>query len=510
MKTKIIIAIACLVFFGSCSDFLEEDPKTALTEEQAFATMDKLEPTLIGAFTTWRNIQKDRSGLRFMLGTDETQQGAFQVLTDADQAELDKYNNYRGQENAALTSLWNDRWGPINIAALAINALGINTEPDAARKDILLGEASFLRAALMFELARYWGEVPVIDKARTIELGFKRQPLQLVYSQIIEDLQRATEKLPATQENHALPTKWVAYALLGKVYMSAQEESGYRDYTLAKNAFEAVVNSGQFTLLPSYANLFSPDFANTQESVYEFQFNNTYPDNNQLQFQLGSRAVAVVDSKAYFMGYDLMLPTPYCYKNIADGGIWETGDTRKNASIRYDFTYRGSVPPIPAGNSGGDELDPHIKKYEDIRTQGASDSWNSGKNKHYIRYSDVLLSYAECLNELGQTGQAEGFVNQVRTRAFGGTLPAGMAWSGTSQSDFKVKILDERMRELAFEGWRRIDLLRTGKLVELVKARNKWANESGTISQIHTRYPIPLKEIQQNDEIGPGDQNPGY
>jgi len=509
MKTKFIAGLACILMLASCSDFLEHEPATDFTEQQVFSDLDRVEPLLLGVITGWRNLQKDRPGLRTTLGTDEGQQGAYQVMTDADQAELDLYNNYKGAENNAITGHWDDRWPLLVIASKAVYYLPLNTQDNAQQRETLLGEASFLRAALMFELARYWGPIPINDAGRQLELGTGRQPLDVVYAQIIGDLQRAIEKLPATQSDHSLPTKWVAQALLGKVYMSAQEESGFRDYNLAKNMFEGIINSGQFSLLPSYANVFSPDFSNNQESLYEFQFNNTYPDNNQVQWQTGSRAIANVDGNCYFGGYDLIVATQYYYKNATDGGIWETGDLRKDASIRYDFRYRGSVPAIPAG-FGGDELDPHCKKYEDLRTQGSQSFWYSGKNKAYIRYSDVLLSYAECLNELGQTGTAEGFVNQVRTRAFGGNLPSGMAWSGTSQSDFRVKILDERMRELAFEGWRRIDLLRTGKLVELVKTRNKWARQNGTISETHTRYPIPLKEIKTNDEIGPGDQNPGY
>ncbi|MCA1920307.1 MAG: RagB/SusD family nutrient uptake outer membrane protein, partial [Flavobacterium piscis] len=88
--------------------------------------------------------------------------------------------------------------------------------------------------------------------------------------------------------------------------------------------------------------------------------------------------------------------------------------------------------------------------------------------------------------------------------------PEAMKWSGLSQSQFRVQILDERMRELAFEGWRRMDLLRTGKLVELVGARNKWAKQNGTIAAFHNLYPIPIGEIKLNDEIGPENQNPGY
>ncbi|MFN8888295.1 MAG: RagB/SusD family nutrient uptake outer membrane protein, partial [Cyclobacteriaceae bacterium] len=91
-----------------------------------------------------------------------------------------------------------------------------------------------------------------------------------------------------------------------------------------------------------------------------------------------------------------------------------------------------------------------------------------------------------------------------------GTLPSDKAWSGISQDEFRRRILDERMRELCFEGWRRMDLNRYNKLVDLVLARNQWTRENGTIQPFHRWYPIPLTEILQNEDIGPEDQNPGY
>lgn len=509
MKVKTLTAMAFLVLFASCSDFLEQDPKTALTEEQTYSKLDNIEPLILGMFTSWRNIQKDRGGLMFQLGSDETQQGTVQVQSNPGQAGLDFYNGFLSQENTALAEQWDSRWPAVHNAAQAIFSLNNNKEADADRRNILLGEASFIRASLMFELAQYWGEIPILDQARIKELGFGRQPLKDVYAYIINDLKVAEANLPTTQKNLTFPVKYLAQALLGKVYLYAPEASGIRDYTLAKEWFGKVITSGKYSLLPNYADVFSPDHANSSESLYEFQFNNTYPDNNQIQWQTGSRALANLDQYAYFGGYDLLVPTKYCYQDKANGGIWEAGDTRKQASIRYDFTYKGITPTLQAG-FGGDELDPHVKKYEDIRIDGKQSFWNSGKNKPYIRYSDVLLCYAECLNELGNTTEAEGYVNQVRQRGFGGTLPTGMAWSGLSQAQFRDQILDERMRELAFEGWRRMDLIRTGKLVQYVKARNKWTAQSGTIADFNNRYPIPLIEIQQNQDIGPEDQNPGY
>lgn len=510
MKIKLLaITLAYLIVATSCSDFLDQQPLDTLTGEQVFGKMDNIEPTLRGAFVNWRNLQKDRQGLYTELGSDEAQQGTYQILTDANQGGLDLYNGFLQQENTAVSRLWTDRWPMINTASNVIYYLATNTEEDAERRESLIAKSHFLRASLMFEMAMYWGEIPIVGPEYTDVYGYARQPLSDVYTVIVEDLEMAIDKLPTTQDDPIYPTKWIAQALLGKVYMSAQEDSGFRDYNLAKQMFEGIINSGQFSLMANYANLFDPLYANNQESLYEWQFNNNWPDNNQLQWQAGSRALANIDGNCYFGGYDLLMPTQYCYNLKTAGGIWETGDTRKDASIRYNFNYQGINPTLPAG-FGGDELNPHIKKYEDYRTQSSQSFWYSGKNKAYIRYADVLLSYAECLNELGQTSQAETYVNQVRTRAFGGNLPAAMAWSGLSQNDFRTQILDERMRELAFEGWRRMDLLRTGKLVELAGTRNKWAQENGTLSDFHKRYPIPLSEINQNDEINDEDQNPGY
>ena len=79
-----------------------------------------------------------------------------------------------------------------------------------------------------------------------------------------------------------------------------------------------------------------------------------------------------------------------------------------------------------------------------------------------------------------------------------------------SQDEFRTSILDERMRELCFEGWRRFDLLRTGQFVPLISERNRWAREGGNLSEFHEAFPIPLIEIKQNPELSDSDQNSGY
>jgi len=511
MKTRNIfiqLAIAMVLFSSSCSDFLKEKPQTALTQEDVFKDLTKIEPLIIGLYTSWRNVKKDRGGFMFTLGSDEAQQGAYQVRTESGQAGLDRYDGFLAPSNTALAAQWDARWPVISAAATAIYSLKANNQ-DPAKKNQLTAEASFIRAALTFELAQYWGEIPVIDVDKLSEYGTARQPLPVVYGAIVKDLETAIEHLPSSQSDKRRATKSAAQALLGKVYLYAPQASGFREYGKAKDLFSAVIGSGLYSLEPTFSSLWDSKTFNPPESIFSFQFTNVWPDNNQVQWQMGSRACASLNQYCYFGGYDLLVPTPYSYNPTSRGGIWEEGDQRKNASIRYDFTYNGRMPVVE-GWMGGDELDPHVKKYEDIRLDGTLSFWYSGKNIYFLRYADILLCYAETLNETGNTPQAVEEVNKVRARAWGGALPADKRWSGLSQSEFRTKIMDERMRELCFEGWRRMDLIRTGNLVSYVKARNKWAQQSGTIQEFHNRYPIPQQEILQNSDIDEKDQNPGY
>lgn len=495
INQSIVILFLIMLGFSSCSDFLNEGPKTSLIEEEAFGTDENIDLVISGLYTQWRNTRQDRSALYFTLGSDEGKQGGQQIQENNVQAALDKYNGALNAANTTLSGEWNKRWPIVTTAAKAVYY---------AKSSELKGRAAFVRAAVNFDLVMLWGEIPIIDLNNMREA---RQPLGDVYKFIIDDLKMASELLPITQDDKKYPTKGAAQALLGKVYMYAPEASGVRDYQKAIEYFDLVIP--RYALVANYADLFNTTLnQNSSESIYAFQFVNLSPDNNMVEHHAGSRAVADIDSNTYFGGYDLALPTQYYHTNVWVG---EDGDTRKAASIRYDFKLPdGRIPKI-TWTGQQDELEPHTKKYEDIRTQGKQNFWNCGGLIYFLRLSDILLCKAECLNELGQTAEAMTLVNTtVRKRAFGGTLPAGKEWSGLSKDQFKVKIMDERMRELGFEGWRRMDLIRTGNFVNYVKERNPWAKASGTIAEFHKLFPIPESEIKQNELINDEDQNPGY
>ncbi|MFT3739650.1 MAG: RagB/SusD family nutrient uptake outer membrane protein [Breznakibacter sp.] len=532
MKNKKIDILAFfavfMISFSSCSDFLDEMPKSSLTTQQVFTNLEILEPTVDGLYTSYRDAKAGRAGLVFtMLGLDETKQGIVQ-MTDASQSGLDYYDGMLNATSSQIAEMWGRRWPTVNTAARCIRGLEQLSQTETnetvqGRIKLLRANACFMRAMSMFELAMYWGEVPVveIEDLDETDIDMSRKPLSIVWKQIFDDLTYASENLDAGKQTGPRATRGAALAMLGKLSLYAAAESGYRDYEKAIGYFEALTDYGLET---SYATLFDEygkvEF-NSKESVYEIDYKCNSSGPNYWQWDMGSRTLANLGESCYIGGYDVALPTEYAHKMKSEGGVWEEGDLRRNVSIRFDFTYRGQAFTVPSW--GADELDPHVKKWEDRRldrftpaaqatdaTSGRSFYW-SGKNYMFVRYADILLCYAECLNERGRTDEAIGIVNQVRRRAWGGTLPADKAWSGLSQEQFRIDIMDERIRELCFEGWRRMDLIRTGNFVKLIKERNPWAKQKGAISDFHVRWPIPESEIKNNPYMEmEKDQNSGY
>ncbi|GHT43927.1 membrane protein [Bacteroidia bacterium] len=508
-------------------------PKTALTQEQISTDLKLLEPAVDGLYASFRSNKAGRGGLTFsLLGLDESKQGIVQMM-DASQAGFDNYDGMLNPTSAQIDELWTRRLPTIHSAALCIAGLDALTKQTAdtetetlAKLTDLKAHACFVRALTMFELTMYFGRVPVQEIAdlNSPEQDLSLRPLPEVWAQIARDFEYASQNLPLGPQKTDRATKGAALAMLGKTYMYAPEESTYRDFQKAADCFKQVMDlpiSPKYNVSTSYSLLFDEwggvEF-DKPESVYEIDYKPNSQGPNFWQWDMGSRTLAALGEPCYIGGYDVALPTEYAYKMQADGGVWEEGDKRREVSIRYDFTYNGKTYDVVAW--GADELDPHIKKWEDRRVDKFSTAeqakeaisgrsfYYSGKNYMMIRFADVLLCYAECLNELGQTAAAVTEVNKVRRRAFEDNAHA---WnSAMSQADFRVNILDERLRELCFEGWRRMDLIRTGKFVELISERNPWAKEKGTIRDYHVRFPIPNNEILTNPQISREDQNDGY
>lgn len=524
MKSLKIFKLGLLALMAlpmaSCNDFLDEKPKTALTEDQIYSSPEYAETSLQGCYKRWRESFSGNLHL-LLVGSDEIQSGAYQALKEdgMKRGSLDRYDALLTSEVSYVQTHWENRWPAVGEAAKLVRALK-PLRDNSEYEGQLYGESCFIRAGISMELAMIYGRIPILDLDRIEELTYARQPMKDVWEFIINDLKEAEKYLPDMNQPERA-NRYAALMLLGYAYMAAPEETGLRDFSLAADALRDVATGGAYSL-PEYYELWDYNTKNSPESIFEWQYDNAWPNNNAVQFALGSRAVqSFFGDACYMSGYDHAVPTKWAYSDVEDGGIWEDGDIRKEENIRYDFEYYGRTPDLSNISwedigDDHDELKPHIKKYEDFRTDthsgmGFNNMWNSGKNIPYLRLANAILLYAEALNEIGQTSEAVNQVNRVRRRAWEGMLPADKAWNtGMSKEKFREEIMTERTRELFAERWRKFDLLRTGKFVEYVKERNEWAKRSGTIAEYNKYWPIPLKELDQNDDIDYSDQNEGY
>ncbi len=380
---------------------------------------------------------------------------------------------------------WNDHYLIINACNDLIDAIEVSglTDPGTT---INMAEARMIRAFLYFDLRRDYGEVPIVDeKITTVTDGNNPKSSVAEVDAFIEsDLEFASSNLPLNwPSNHVgRATKGFADGLMAKLYLYQENYAA----SLAKS--EEVINSGVYSLEPSYKVLFGIDGNNTVESIFEVQqlvtasgqeFGNSYYQSQ------GVRGTGTWD-----LGWGFNVPT----QNLVDA--YEPDDPRKDHTILVsgedDGGYGGGVLP---GTPPLDQLYWNKKAYTEAADRARfSLRFNLWENIKILRYADVLLMAAEAAVQTGNTGLATGYLNQVRSRARDG---ANVLPDVTATLD---AIKHERRIELAMEGERFYDLVRWGDAPAILgglgfEARNEW-------------YPIPQTAIDQSNGVLV--QNPNY
>lgn len=489
MKKITILLTITTIYFGGCNkDFLKEEPESFITAENLFTSQSGALAGLNAAYANLKNFRNSgRAMLIGVVGTDEGQLGIDEAGV-TDRLGLDSYDGNFNSLNPHITQMWRTCYlGIARSNGIIQNVPAISM--DEALKKRIIAEASFLRALQYFWAVQLWGDIPIITKVidNADKYDYPRKKIEDVYKLIIEDLTRAETDLPDSYSGADIgrATRGAAKALLGKVYLSAPGTQ--RDYVKAATILQEVITSNRYSLLTNYADLFDVTKENNAESVFEVQFKSPEQTNN-MSFCTGSRAVP---DNILGGGYAWFIPTDYCFNSF------EANDTRKPVTFRTQFFNAAGQLLTSAANP--EHLKPHVKKFEDPSVSPAN---AVGKNTYVIRYADVKLMYAEALNEQNRVLEAQTVLNELRGRA-NATLAVGL-----SQSQLRDAILNERMKELCFEGWRWFDLKRTGKLVQLAGQNNPRA--MGKVADKNNLFPIPLSEINNNDGINPEHQNPGY
>jgi tetratricopeptide (TPR) repeat protein len=401
-------------------------------------------------------------------------------------------------ENQFTRVMWQQNYDGIARANTAIiNIPGI--EMDESIKARLIGEAKFLRALYYFNLVRFYGDVPLILKLESVEdaLG-PRIPTTEVYQQIIKDLTEADGSLPEIYGDNDIGriTKGAAKILLGKVYLTMH------DFTKAAEKLAEVINNEGvygYGLHENFRDNWNPSTETGKEMVLGIEFMDPPGNGNSAMVLQGPKyslpggfaVLGLVNSN------EADIPTRDLYDR------YTADDERKDGTSRTDFVslLDGSIHTSTI---------PIFTKYWE---ENEANPGNSDANMNVIRYADALLMYAEALNEIGQPDMAAIHLNRVMERAYNSS---SHNVSGLSTDEMRVLIYEERHKELAMEGHRWFDLVRTGRFVQRMKEHSAYeANvaESNKVELVQNLkdymilMPIPQREIDLNPELI---QNPGY
>jgi hypothetical protein len=388
---------------------------------------------------------------------------------------------------------------------------------DTELKNRVLGQAYFLRGLYLFHAVNLFKNVPVPLTTETY--NYPQQTQEEAWAQVKADFQMAADLLPETYDGltgldsgqKGRATKYAAIAYLGKAHMFTH------DYASAKTAFESVINSGVYSLVTNYSDNFTTVNENNSESIFEVQFSREAGGVNlgwggEPSSGWGKTSARAISYAPRAFGWTDSQPTWTLFNEFhqeltVDGDV----DPRLDATIIYNkpgmMLYGHDFATFYA-NSPADLNDLFWRKYENADGQFADEyDWRSGINERLFRYADVLLMYAECLNETGATTNAYQYIQQVRDRA---NLPdLATTMPGMTQTQMREQLSHERFLEFGAEGHRFDDIKRWGwfqdaNKLAFLKTRDE---EFNTYQPGREYYPIPQSEMDNNPTSV---QNTGY
>ena len=496
MKKTFIITCLLSCALASCKDdFLTIVPETSLSSAIFFTKEADFQQAVNAAYAPLRTItnNSNTAGGAWILGEQHSDNtyyvrnplfGATEQEEDIADFAIPEANGVTANEHVREQY----RQDYLIIARTnQILASIDNVEFDADSKNNIKGQALFLRAYAYFELARYFGKVPLhlVPVINRSEAALPLASEEEVYNQIIKDASEAIPLLPVKSKQEAgRVTSGAARTLLANVYIVQKK------WAEAETLLKEVVASNEYVLISDYANVFSTSTGNknNQESVFEVQFlegsaglsgNFLYHFIPRDIIETELVTITGTSNPQPLSGEGYNIPTP---DMIA---AYEPGDLRKDASIAYINLSKSSRQ---------NKEYPYIKKYAKPHALHN----NHGMNWPVYRYSEVLLFLAEALIEQGKTGEAATYLNMVRARA-------GL---DEATGDLKEVIFKERRVELAFENKRWFDLVRTGKAVEVITAYGNRikanpqayyypegsAPRGNAFTNISLYYPLPADE----------------
>ena len=463
---KILFLAITALAITSCSKELELVPITQKAADSFYSSEAEIESAIVGVYAQLQNpglYGLDIIGVGEIPGED-----TFEEIAANDGGrfgQLDDFSTNPG--NDLVGDIWRESYEGIQRVNVVLNRINDIEYTSNATKNARIGEMKFVRALLYFNLVRLYGDVPLVLEETTNPSDFfgqGRTSAGSVYAQIETDLTDAIQNLPTSRES-GRPGKGAAQALMGDVLMNMGRHGEAVDF------FAAVVGSNEYSLMPTTSEIFGEANEGNAEILFEVQYSSGVDGNSE-----GERAASQFrpsGTTANAKGHNL--------PSAEFVGLYDDMDTRKTDYVGLDAMANPFYFSL---------------KYE-VSNTGAND----GSSDHIvIRYADVLLKYAEALNESGGAN-AEMYLNMVRNRA--GLLNTTASTPGELADAIEM----ERRFEFIGEGHRWFDLKRTGKAVETMNAWFVSVGKNVVIDNDNLILPIPQSQVDTDPAIT---QNPGY
>jgi hypothetical protein len=516
-KLTFLAIMAMLMVITGCKKFLDQQPITDVSAEVAFSDVPSAYKALAGAYS--RMVGDAGFGIRLSLyytvDTDEMQGPG--GAADNDRRDLARYSATSG--NAQITNPFNQLFTGIEFSNICIanipkmDMYNNGTEQEKKQLRRMYGEALTLRAQYYFQAIVNWGDLPAHFRPASELASSDPFPVRTnrdtIYNRLLADLKLASELVPWRNELASIGdpsderiTKGTVKGLRARIALfrggyalrsdgTMKRNADYQTYyQIAKDECSEIIRSNQHALNPSFKSLWK-DQVNAH-AIADPQ--------GELMFQAsGIGGVAAADTKlAYYNGPTVnnlgnksinVLPT-YFYAfdstdlrrdvtcaiyNVAADGVTKIGQAITaicDGKYRRDWITNPSYAPTNA------------IQYFGLKWQ-------------ILRYSDVLLMYAEAENELnGPTAAAYTAINQVRRRGYGkaiGTADATVDLpTGLSKSTFFDAIVKERSLELGGEGVRKFDLIRWNLLAQKIADTKAALLAMSTLSAPYNTLPISM------------------
>lgn len=475
-RYNLISLIALILILTACEDLLTEKPK-AIASETFYNTSEEVAAAANAMYYPFK-VQNFENIWFFNECYVDYGYGRGSWASNSDYQGLDATNVTR------MSQFWSQSYLAIRNANLVIINTPKGTKTTDQQKNQFIAEAKFIRAFTYFLLVRSYGGVPLRTEETFNQLDLPRSTIDKVYELIVNDLNFAEANLPDNPRLIGTPSKWAAKTLLADVYITLKNYD--KSLALAKE----VIDSKKYSLVKisssdDWNNIFGPNVVTTSEEIFYLKFNSVQGST------VGMMAHHPKSSYLNGRGW-------YGLYTTTDNTImanWDNNDLRKKG-----WFYSWNI------GLGSNTL--LYKKYVDPATTHDA----SANDFPVYRYPDVLFMYAESANFVnnGPTDEAMECVNKVHRRAYGldPTLSSSIDFKTSyyTKDSFFDLIIRERGYETFFEGKRWWELVRTGRVKEIIKtAKGK------EIADKHFLAPIPVSETNYNKAIDPiKNQNPGY